>query len=217
MSAGQKPKRSPVLLAVIIIAVVIIGAVLLLRKFLATPVQPQKKVAQEIQIIRPPAPPPDLKPPPPPPPEEKVDLPQPKPEPTPMDNSHDPPPGDQLGVDATGTGGGDAFGLVGRPGGRDLLASSGSGSFGWYGNIIKTQILDGLDNEPRARKGAYTVNVRIWVKRDGGVERAEMVGSSGNTERDEAIRNALAHLSKISQPPPTDMPQPINLKIVSRS
>jgi protein TonB len=203
-------------LSVAAIAIVIVGLVLMLRNFLAKPVQPQKQVATEIRIVRPPPPPPDVKPPPPPPPEEKVDLPE--PQPTPIDDSIEPPPGDQLGVDAAGAGGGDAFGLVGRPGGRDLLSTGGSGGlYTLYAGVIKNEILDSLENEPRARKGSYSVNVRLWVRRDGSVERAELVGSSGNAERDEAIRNALSRMSKISQPPPTDMPQPISLRIVSRA
>src|SRR5215470_1715179 len=100
------------------------GAVALVRGFLNSAPPQSKKVVQEIKVIRPPPPPPDLPPPPPPPPEEKVKIPDPqqKPDPTP---SNDPPPGDQLGVDAAGEGAGDGFGLVGRPGGRDLIGSAG--------------------------------------------------------------------------------------------
>lgn len=212
--AGKSLRKT--VLSAAVIGVVIAFGVVGLRKFLATPVQPQKKVVQEIQIVRPPPPPPDVKPPPPPPPEEKVDLPEPAP--TPVENSAEPPPGEQLGVDAAGTGGGDAFGLVGRPGGRDLLSTSGTGAnFNWYAGIIKDQILDSLENEPWARKGSYSVNVRLWIRRDGTVERAELAGSSGNRERDEAIRRSLSQLSRISQAPPVEMPQPIKLKIVSRA
>jgi protein TonB len=205
-----------VVLTVVVMVVVLVGCILLLRNFLAKPVQKQKQVVQEIRIVRPP-PPPEVKPPPPPPPEEEVDLPE--PDPTPVENSDEPPPGDRLGIDATGTGGGDAFGLVGRPGGRDLLSTGGSSSglYTLYAGVIKNEILDSLENEPRARKGSYSVNVRLWVRRDGSVERAELMGSSGNAERDDAIRSALSRMSKISQPPPTDMPQPISLRIVSRT
>jgi TonB family protein len=207
----------PVLVAVVAIVAVIAAGVVLLRNFLAKPAAVQKKVAQEIQIVRPPPPPPDVKPPPPPPPEEEVDLPEPELAPTPVENSPEPPPGEQLGIDATGTGGGDAFGLVGRPGGRDLLSTGGGSNYAWYAGLVKDQILDSLEDEPRARKGAYSVNVRLWVRRDGTVERAEMVGSSGNRDRDEAIRSSLSRLTRISQAPPADMPQPINLRIVSRA
>jgi len=196
------------------IAAATVGGAMLIHSFLGKPVPQQKRVVQEIRIVRPP--PPEVEPPPPPPPtEEEVDLPE--PEPTPLDDSAEPPPGDQLGIDAAGTGAGDSFGLVGRPGGRDLLASGGGSAYTWYAGLVKNEILDSLGDEPRARKGSYSVNVRLWVRRDGTVERAELAGSSGNSDRDDAIRTALSRMSRISQAPPADMPQPISLKIVSRA
>jgi periplasmic protein TonB len=187
------------------------SAIYFLRDFLGTKAEPPKKLVQEVRIIRPPPPPPEVEPPPPPPPEEEVDLP--KPDPTPSD---EPAPGDQLGVDAAGTGAGDGFGLVGRPGGRDLLASGGS-AFAWYGGLIKNQILDLLGDDKKARSGSYSVVVRLWVRHDGTVEKANLMGSTGNTERDLAISRALAQLTRVSQAPPADMPQPISLRIVSRA
>jgi periplasmic protein TonB len=185
----------------------------LLRGFLNSKAEPQKKVVQEVQIIRPPPPPPDAPPPPPPPPEEKVDLPEPPPDPTP---SEEPPPGEQLGVDAAGTGAGDGFGLVGRPGGRDLLASGGS-AYAWYAGLIKNEILDRLSNDKKVRNGSYTVVVRLWLRHDGTVEKANLVGSTGDRERDHAIEAALSQLDRVSQAPPADMPQPISMRIVSRA
>jgi len=171
-------------------------------------------VAQEIHIIRPP--PEELPPPPPPPPpEEKVDIPDPQqePDPTPSD---EPPPAEQLGLDAEGGAGSDGFGLAARKGGRDLLASGGS-AFSWYAGLLKNAILDGLQNEARAHSGSYTVMVKVWVRPDGTIERIALAQSSGDKERDRAIEAALARISRISQGPPADMPQPVSLQIVSRA
>jgi protein TonB len=170
-------------------------------------------VVQEVRIIRPPPPPPETEPPPPPPPEEEVHLPEPQPDPIASD---EPPPGEQLGVDAAGTGAGDGFGLVGRPGGRDLLATGGS-AFSWYGGLIKNEILDRLGDDRKARSGSYSVMVRIWVRNDGSVEKANLIGSTGDRERDRAIESALSQLTRLSQAPPAGMPQPITLRIVSRA
>jgi protein TonB len=190
------------------------GLVYLIHSVMNSKVEPPKQVVQEVRIIRPPPPEELPPPPPPPPPEEKVDL----EEPVPQDEapSNDPPPGDQLGVDATGTGAGDGFGLVGRPGGRDLLASGGS-AFTWYAGMIKNQILDLLDEEKQARSGAYSVVVRVWVGHDGRIEKATLQGSSGNRERDKVIERALSQLRQLSQAPPANMPQPVSLRIVSRA
>jgi hypothetical protein len=172
-------------------------------------------VVQVVQLIRPPPPPPDAPPPPPPPPEEKVDVPDPqeKPDPTP---SNEPPPGEQLGLDAEGGAGGDAFGLLGRKGGRELLGTGGS-ALSWYGNLVKGEVLSQLIDDAKLRNATYSVTVKIWVKVDGTIERIRLAQSSGDADRDRAIEADLSHLNHISQAPPSDMPQPISLRIVSKA
>jgi protein TonB len=211
---SRKYRFLPIILLGLAVTGLGVGAFALVRSFLQNaPTQP-KQVVQEIHIIRPPPPPPDLPPPPPPPPEAKVDIPDPaqKPDPTP---SHEPPPSAHLGLDAEGGAGGDAFGLVGNKGGRDLLGSGGS-AFAWYAGLLKSEILDHLQEEKQARDGEYTVTVRVWVSNDGTIERVRIAQSSGNPNRDRAIEATLGHLSRLSQGPPADMPQPISLRIVSR-
>jgi protein TonB len=175
-----------------------------------------KKVAQEIRVIRPPPPPPEAPPPPPPPPpKETVNVPDPQqqPDPTP---TNEPPPGDQLGVDAEGTGGGDGFGLVGRKGGRDLLASGGS-AFGWYAGQVKGRILEELSKEKKIRSGSYSVNLKVWIRSDGSVEKVTLDGSSGDRERDQLIEAAIARMPRVTQAQPSNMPQPIRLRIASKA
>jgi periplasmic protein TonB len=211
---AQKFRFVPLIALMVLVFAVGGGAVWLVRSFLSGAPPPQKKVAQEIRIIRPP--PEELPPPPPPPPpEEEVDIPDPQtePEPTPSD---EPPPGELLGLDAEGTAGGDSFGLAARKGGRDLLASGG-GAFTWYAGLLKNEILDRLQEEQRARTGSYSVPVRAWVRKDGTIERMELAQSTGDRERDEAIRKVLAKISRLPQAPPPNMPQPMVLRIVSRA
>ncbi|GAC1459755.1 MAG: hypothetical protein PVS2B3_13250 [Steroidobacteraceae bacterium] len=204
-------KRRFLLLAGLTATTLGVGAVALVRNLLhSTPGAP-KVLVQEIHLIRPP-PPPDL-PPPPPPPEEKVDIPDPqKPDPTP---SNEPPPGEQLGLDAAGSAGGDAFGLAARAGGRDLLASGGS-ALAWYGNLLRNEILERLGADRQARGGQYSVIARVWVRSDGTVERVHLAASTGNRERDRAIEADLAGI-RVSQGPPADMPQPISVRIGTRA
>lgn len=214
MTAAAAGKRHlPLLVAVVAIVVVIGAGVWWLRGFLDKPVETPKQIVQEVRIVRPP-PPPEEPPPPPPPLEEEVGLPEPEamPEPTP---SNEPPPGNQLGIDAEGSGSGDGFGLLGRPGGRDLLATGGS-VFAWYGGLVKDEVLERLGDDPEVRKGSYSIAIRVWVRHDGEIERASLVGTSGDAERDRAIERALRS-ARLSQPPPANMPQPINLRIVSRA
>jgi protein TonB len=191
-----------------------VGAVALIRGLIGGAPPVTKTVVQEIHVIRPPPPPPDVPPPPPPPPEEKVDVPDPQERPDPAP-SNEPPPSEQLGLDTQGGAGGDAFGLVGNKGGRDLLGSGGS-AYAWYTGLLKNEILDTLETEKRVRSGGYSVLVRVWVREDGTIDHVHIVQSSGDRERDRVIETALSRITRLSQAPPPDMPEPISLRIVSR-
>jgi periplasmic protein TonB len=176
------------------------------------PSGPKRAVEQKITMIRP-TPPPEA--PPPPPPEEKIEEPIEQQEPEQAPEQADAAPAEQLGLDADGAAGSDGFGLAARKGGRDIVGS-GKGAFVWYTSMLKDSILDALSSEDRVRKGAYKVNVRLWVAADGRVERVTLVSSSGNRELDAAIESALTRLRKVRDAPPLEMPQPVTLQIVSR-
>jgi periplasmic protein TonB len=216
--AARKRKKTryvPVIIVGLGVITIASGAVALVRTFLNSAPNPPKQVIQTVQLIRPPPPPPDLPPPPPPPPEEKVDMqePQKQPDPTP---SNQPPPSQQLGLDAAGSAGADAFGLAARPGGRDITAVGGS-AYLWYAGIMKNDILSLLQDDPEIRNGAYTVSVRLWLKSDGTVQRFKLAQSTGDKRRDRELEKRLSQLSRISQPPPADTPEPITIEIVTHT
>ncbi len=214
MSTG-KPRR-PSSTVLISIALVAVSGLLVwkLYGYLQAEPKPGKKVVQQIQIIRPPPPPPETEPPPPPPPEEEVDVPEPQAEPESTPNET-PPAGDQLGLDADGTGGADGFGLVGRKGGRDLLAT-GSSSLRWYAGVVRDRILEELGKDDRLRRGSYRVRVQAWLAADGSVERIQMTNSTGDPERDKAFRSSLERVARLPQPP-AGTPMPMTLVIQSRA
>jgi protein TonB len=191
-----------------------VGALALVRGILSGAPGQQKKVVQEIHVIRPPPPPPDLPAPPPPPPEEKVDIPDPqqRPDPTP---SNDPPPSQQLGLDTEGGAGGDAFGLLGNKGGRGLIGGGGGSVYMWYAGVLKNDILSLLQDDPEIRKGSYRVSVKLWVRNDGTVERFRLAESTGDRARDKEFEKKLSELTRISQAPPADTPQPITVQITT--
>jgi len=185
---------------------------LYVRSMLANKPQSEKRVVPVVvKIIRPPEPPPE---PPPPPPPEKIEEQIPKD--TPDKPIEQAPESAQLGVDAQGTAGGDSFGLVGNAGGRDLVGS-GSGPFVYYANLVKDIVQDALSNVERAHRGKYSIEVRVWIAGDGRIERANLMQSTGDRELDGAIEKALSQNRKVRDAPPLEMPQPITLKIVSRS
>jgi len=207
----NKSRFTALVLMCVAVSILGVGALAVIRGILSGTPPQTKKVVQEIHVIRPPPPPPDL-PPPPPPPEEKVDVHEPEPEPDPTP-SNEPPPSEQLGLDAEGSAGGDAFGLAARKGGRDLLATGGS-AYAWYGNQLSNKIREKLESELRTKGGSYDATIRIWQREDGSIERVRVVRSSGSPEKDRAVESSLPQVTL--EPPPPGMPQPIQLHIVLR-
>lgn len=209
---------------VLLVALLIAGAVWLYG-VMSKPSEPTKKrTVQEISLLKPPPPPPPPKtPPPPPPPEqkqEKIDVP--KPEAAPDQPSQAPPPGPDLGVDAAGSGGGDNFGLVGKPGGGDLIGSGGGGGggnrFARYGSLVDELITDAVQRDKKLRAAAdYQRLVNVWISSSGQITRVELVGPADKPELDEALRLALRNLPAVREGAPGDMPQPIRLRISTRS
>lgn len=175
----------------------------------------QKQVVQ-VQVFRPPPPPPEVDEPPPPPEmeEEEVDIPEPEAEIDEPEMPDMPPPGELLGLDADGVAGGDAFGLVGRKGGRSLVG--GQGQFRWYASRITDEILDSLGKEDSIRRQSYSISVLVWVDDDGELGRYELLSSTGDQSLDQSLKKALAEIAGFSAPPPGGLPQPMRIRIVSR-
>lgn len=186
----------------------------------------KKRAVQEITLQKPPPPPPPPKTPPPPPPpkqeQEKVEVPKPD-EAQPDKPADAPPPGPDLAVDAAGSGSGDGFGLVGKPGGTDLLKTGtegggGGNRFAWYGALVKERIQDAVLKDKKLRSAAdYQRQVNVWVNSAGAVTRVELIGPGESPELDEALRQALRNVAAVREGAPTDMPQPIKLRISARS
>jgi TonB family protein len=140
------------------------------------------------------------------------------------DNQDSTPAGDTLGVDAEGGAGSDGFGLVGKKGGRSILAGgTGTASlltkFAGYTQIVTTElrkkVMKRLDEEGGIPKGKLQCVVRMRVDIDGKVIDYRVIGSSGNNRMDEAVIECLRSL-RISEPPPDDMPRTMNIKIISQ-
>ncbi len=210
--------------AVMLLVAGVIALAVWLYQWLSEPTEPTKKRAvQEIALLKPPPPPPPPKtpPPPPPPPQEQQKIDVPKPDAAPEQPSEAPPPGPDLGVDAAGSGSGDGFGLVGKPGGGDLIGGGGGGGgsrFAWYGALVKDRISDAVLKDKKLREAAdYQRVVNVWVNASGLITRVELVGNSNTPDLDEALRLALRNLGPVREGAPGDMPQPIRLRISARS
>lgn len=215
MAVNRKGRRTIRILAGSVVALILVcGFVLFVqRMLLAKSAKPGRQV-QIVQIIRPPPPPPDQPPPPPP---EKAEQPLPKdqPEPTPKDDEQAPPA--PLGLDAEGTAGDDAFGLAARKGGSDLLGGNGTAAFAWYTNRLKDAVVERLSSDSRIGSKKFSVSVRVWIDAEGRIKEVKLASTTGNRDLDQRIEAALSSLTRLSDAPPLEMPQPVNLKIVSHS
>lgn len=206
-------------------APVVVGALLLLALFgVALHFLFQKteggthKMVQQITVLTPPPPPP---PPPkpkeePPKPKEEVKMDEPKPTPEPPKSQPEQPPPGPIGVDATGSGPGDSFGLAGRPGGRDITAGTGGGmGLALFGSTVARQIAQDLARDDRLKGASYKVEIRIWLARDGRIERHEIVRGSGDRETDMLIQQGLQHLGVLHVTIPEKIPQPMRIRVTS--
>lgn len=229
LTLGQRLSRAAIFLALLGVA---LGLGYWLFKLVSDPAEkPKKRAVQEISLQKPPPPPPPPKTPPPPPPpkmeEQKIDVP--KPDAEPDKPAEAPPPGPDLAVDAAGSGSGDGFGLVGKPGGTDLIAAGpvvggggGGDKFAWYGALVKERIQEAIEEAARRDKKLRTAGdiqrtVNVWVGPGGNVTRVELVGSGERPELDQALREALRNVAAVREGVPSDMPQPIRLRITTRS
>jgi TonB family protein len=181
---------------------------------------PHKKAITTIKLL------PDTPPPPPPPKEPPKEQPkeQPKevkvePQPKPVET----PPAEQLKMeDAAGEGPSPfAAGTVNNEykGGEvgNTIGGGGGHQFDWFAGLLKSRIEDTLAKDAQLSSGKYKLVVHVWIRPNGRIERLELVGSSGDTAKDERIKAALNQMPALSEAPPEGMPQPVKLRITARS
>ena len=200
-------KHLPIVVGASLLLTVAFAVVMLIKNFLSDADEPKKHKVQQISLIKPEEPPP----PPPKPPEEKPpeskeeikqeEQKQPAPQPV---NAGQPPPG----IGSAGYGSGDTS--FGGSGGW----MGGSGRFGFYLGGVQKGIHDELNRNEKLRKSEYRVEVALWLGKDGVVSRFELLGSSGDKELDALMKKAL--IGARFDEPPSDIPQPIKLRISSR-
>ena len=204
----------PTILGLILTAVVIFFAV----SFLSDTGEDEpvrKKVERQVTIIAtpppPPPPPPKVEEPPEPEVKEEIDIPE--PEQDVPDIPDAPPMGDDLGLDADGSAGSDAFGMIGRKGGRSLLDGDPRAQ---YAGKLQRLIEDLLVDNEEIRVKAYSIVAQLWLGVGGNVEDVKLSPSTGDKDIDEALVRLLKNMAVVDQDMPEGMPRPIKLRISSR-
>jgi protein TonB len=120
-------------------------------------------------------------------------------------------------VDAQGTGPGDGFGLAGRPGGRDVTLGGGGGGMSTtlFANNVARHIAQELARMGPLRNVEYRVDLRIWLTRDGRIERQEITRSSGDPAIDRLIVDGMSRIGALRQAPPENLTQPLRIRVTS--
>lgn len=209
---------------VAVIAAFFVGGWFLVMSGSDMPAPKQVRELTVVNIVPPP--------PPPPPPEQKMieqtkvteepkmveqerieEKPVEKPADDPVKDAKSEEPPGPLALDAPATGPGDAFNLGSKVGGSPYGGRGGGGSrWGWYASIVQTQIEAAIRGNERTKNAVMQLQFRIWADNTGRISRVELVNSSGSAEVDAAIRNDVIGRLTLREPPPNDMPMPINVR-----
>lgn len=164
---------------------------------------------------------PDKPPPPPPPPKEEK-----KPEPPkenkdvkiePPKEAPQPAQNEPLKMEGAAGDGDSAFGAgtVGREYAGGNIGATGAAQ-GMYAGRLQRHLQEQLSRNRKLKESDYRVTVRVWLRRDGSVEKADLAQSTGNSGLDELLREALLQVAAMREAPPDNMPQPIRIRITAR-
>jgi protein TonB len=116
------------------------------------------------------------------------------------------PASSSLGTNITGPGSADGFGL-GRSGNGFVGGGGGGGSSGdryaWYAQMVSKSVMDALARNDVTRFASFgPTRLRIWLDAAGNLVRVRLLGTTGDSRVDDAIRGeALAHLKAPEAPP----------------
>lgn len=185
---------------------------------------PQRKM-QTVKLL------PDTPPPPPPPPKEKPPEPrkEDKPQPQAPQAKAEPQQAALRSDEAAGTGPGS--GLVAgnvtqdytdqkigdKPqiggSGADMTARLAANSFA---SATTRSLNEFLARERELKRGDFRAQVHLWLAPSGALERAELVGSTGDPATDKALRDALLRFPGAGAPPPQALQQPLRLQVTNR-
>lgn len=213
MSRKTRLLRLMPVLGVAAVALFTAGLVYLIKAYVLDDAPAPKKNVQQVTLIQPPPPPPPKVEPPPPEMKQEVKLEEPEETPEEVPEAlDDTPVGDDLGLDAEGSGGGDAFGLIGKKGGRGFLEG---GVDAWYKGIIQQELKDLLNDRIDQLKAIrYSVRLKLRLEPDGRFTLVGLEGSTGDAQVDAALKNVLAE-GRLREKPPEHLAGLIKVQINS--
>ncbi len=165
---------------------------------------------------------PDKPPPPPPPPKEEK-----KPEPPKEEKREmkvEPPKeavqaqNEPLKMEGMAGEGGSPFasGSVGRDYTGGAIGGTGAAMQGMFASRLQRHLQDQLNRSRKLREADYRVALRLWLRRDGSVERVELAQSTGNEDLDQQLRDAILQAGAMREPPPDNLSMPLRIRVTAR-
>jgi TonB family protein len=196
------------------------GAVHLVMQLMKPTGAPERQTAR-IAIV------PNTPPPPPPPPKEEKKVEQkenPKQAEIDRPKPVQQPPDEQIKMEGQGSDSGlsgiTAGAVTKDYEGQKIGGGGGDGAgsrFAWYKLVVQQYVDSALQKNSKLRSNNYRVVVKIWLGPDGSVTRTELTDTTGNPDMDGQLRTALSQLPAFGEKPPDGLPQPIVMRLTTRS
>lgn len=181
---------------------------------------PKRETLVTLLDVKPPPPPPPPPELPPPPPQMKEEIVEPTPEDSPEDApSDEEPASNEVGSDEEGSA--DGTGLRAKKGGK-AIGGGGKQSllrkFAWYTQIlqkeVRSELMGRLRKEGGVPAGKHEVLVRLTLDDWGKVSTFEIVSEARDSRVNQTLARVLGQI-QISEPPPSDMPKGMTIRVAS--
>lgn len=226
----SKKKVFVVGVACLVFICFLVSAIVVLKMLMKDDGRKRKRQIQRVTLVKPPPPPKIKEKPPEPEIEKKEEIIEQQPEEQMEDDMDDAmdddiPPGEDLGLDADGSGGMDGFGLKAKKGGRSLIGS-GNGSrsllkrYAWYTRMLQEEIREKVNKYLEARddipNGKHKMQLWVSLDQKGNMQLYSISRSSGNSLVDNAVEKAIVGF-QVSETPPEEMPRKLKVQVTFKS
>jgi len=214
-NANQPPRRWLKILVGALLGVALLGLVAWGISSLmgAKTGKPRKPSTVTLMPDKPPPPPPKEEKRPEPPKEDKkeVKIEQPR-EQVPQPAQNEPLKMEGAAGDGDGPFG---AGTVGREYAGGTVGAMGMQQ-GLYAGRLQRHLQEQLSRNRKLRESDYRVTVKIWLRHDGSLDRAELAGSTGNETLDQLLRETLQQIPPMREAPPENLIQPLKIRVTNR-
>jgi hypothetical protein len=84
-----------------------------------------------------------------------------------------------------------------------------------YSAALQGVVIDVLCRLALIKPGGHRIAVRLWVRRSGEITHTDLLGTTGDPDRDRILAQLLKHVV-VPEPPPAQLPQPTTLLVLPR-